>query len=223
MWVIDQEPRQQPMLKHVSTDELRLTVSNLGFDRGGQPVVRGLDFELTSGQALQVFGRNGAGKSSFLNVLAGLSRSAEGRVTWQIGSMEPSSKPSPGSLVFLGHQSPIKPQFSVVEAMAFWGRIYGASQEQCSEAIDRVGLVAQRHQEGYTLSAGQRKRLELARALVSKRRVWLFDEPTAALDNKGKDLVRELLIEHLSAGGCTVIATHERLEIPCYELWLEDS
>ncbi len=196
----------------------RLVVENLGCDRGGAAVVRGINLDLRAGEAAQIFGRNGAGKSSLLNVFAGLTKPVEGRMAWTSKDSESAPHPPVGSVLFLGHRIPVKPGLTVGENLAFWMRLYRADKTEAASALSRVGLKGMADVQAANLSAGQKKRLDFARALISRRTVWFLDEPTASIDDEGRTFVTETLCQHLSKGCMAIIATHERLQIPSNDL-----
>lgn len=183
--------------------------------RGGRSVFRNLNFRVKAGEALALQGANGAGKTSTLRMLAGLLPQAEGDI--RFGDVEDAEER--GHMVaWLGHQDGIKAQLSVAENAAFFARIFGASG--AADALGRVGLAAQADWPVNFLSAGQRRRLALARLLLSHRPLWLLDEPNAALDEQGRALMTSLIKEHLADAGIAIIATHEAPQIPCARLTL---
>jgi heme exporter protein A len=177
-----------------------LTVSGLCLNRGGRPLFEGLGFELGPSETLLVRGPNGAGKSSLLLTLAGILRPDMGAIHWLTD--EP-------VLHLLGHQSGIKPRLTLNENLRFWRTVNGPNGIAVEAALDRVGLAGLGPIEANHLSAGQTRRLALARLLVSHRDVWLLDEPTAALDKAGHALVGELVATHAAAGGAALVATHD--------------
>ncbi len=186
---------------------------NAGCDRAGAEIVRGVTFSLKPGDALQLFGPNGSGKSSLLSMFAGLIEPAEGTVSWRNGPAQ-SAAPFPGSLFFLGHEASVKPSLTAKENIAFWAKTYGAWRahgKRVAAALEFVGANGFSHLRAGRLSAGQRRRLDIARALLAERPVWLMDEPTAAVDRDGIDIVRKLTADHRARGGIAIIATHDDL------------
>jgi len=180
-----------------------LKVRNLGCDRGGVPVVRGVDLTLAGGDSALLFGRNGSGKSSILLALAGLVRAVEGTIEQAV------------PLVFAGHDGAFKPALTVFENLAFHARSYGVDRAAIAAVLTQVDLADKAEKRAGRLSAGQKRRLSLARCLLSRRRLWLLDEPTAALDREGQALVTDVLQAHLAGGGAAVIATHQDLDLSC--------
>jgi len=188
--------------------------------RGGRTVFSSLSFSVAAGGALLVTGRNGAGKSSLLRLLAGLLRPAEGRIVLDGGDPER----TPGEQAhYLGHQDALKPSLSVTENLDFWVRYLGETRADLSAALALVGLSGVADLPAAYLSAGQRRRLSLARLVAIKRPVWLLDEPSAALDSAGQDGLGRLMAAHLVSGGLIVAATHGPLPLPgAQELRLGD-
>lgn len=184
---------------------MRLSVDNLTCVRGSRTVFAGLGFALSGGEALVVTGRNGAGKSSLLRMLAGLVRVAEGRILLTGGQEE--TTPAEQAH-YLGHHDALKPSLSVDENLAFWTAFLGGASEAVQPALEAVGLAPLGGLPAGYLSAGQRRRLSIARLVAVKRPVWLLDEPTSALDAPSQARLAELMRRHLSGGGIIVAAAH---------------
>jgi heme exporter protein A len=186
-----------------------LKVQGLAVGRGETVLARELDFEVAGGTGLLLRGPNGAGKSTLLLTLAGLLAPMDGGV--EVTGHDEEDGPA---LHYCGHRNAVRARVSVLETLGFWAALNGRTGIELGAALERVGLAkAARLDAGY-LSAGQQRRLVLARLLVSRRPVWLLDEPTAALDAAGRELLATLLAEHLAAGGLAVIATHDDIEVP---------
>jgi heme exporter protein A len=183
---------------------LRLEGRALACVRGGRTVFSGLEFTIGSGQALLVIGRNGAGKSSLLRMVAGLVRIAGGQLVLA-GAAGDTTIPEQAH--YLGHQDALKPSLTVAENLGFWIRYLGGDQP-LQAALATVGLAALADLPAAYLSAGQRRRLSLARLLGVRRPVWLLDEPVSALDRDGQNVLAGLMRQHLSAGGIIMAATH---------------
>jgi len=187
---------------------MQLIASDLACVRGGRRVFTGLSFSLSAGDALVVTGRNGAGKSSLLRMLAGLVRVAAGHLHLEAGDPELSI---PEQAHYLGHQDALKPSLSVEENLTFWSRYLGGAAR--AEALAELGLETLADLPAGFLSAGQRRRLSLARLLAVPRPIWLLDEPTSALDAASQVRLADVMRRHLAGGGMIVAATHGPLGI----------
>jgi heme exporter protein A len=178
-------------------------------------VFAGLDFAAVSGEALAVVGRNGSGKTSLLRLIAGLLVPAGGEIALEGGDAELTL---PEQCHYLGHRDALKPALSVAENLSFWADFLGGERFAFAETLATVGLAHATDLPAGFLSAGQRRRLSLARLLTVRRPVWLLDEPTNALDVAGQDMFGGLMREHLARGGMIVAATHAPLGIEAREL-----
>jgi len=187
-----------------------LTAENLVCVRGEKRVFEGLSFRVTAGQALAVEGANGAGKTSLLRMIAGFLAPAAGRFVVKTAQGESDDAEERGkSIGWLGHQDGLKPQLTVIEQLQFYAHLYGKAADLT--LLEQVGLARQSDLPCRYLSAGQRRRLALARLLAGARPLWLLDEPFAALDTAGQALVGQLMARHCGAGGMIVAATHDPL------------
>jgi len=180
-----------------------LTVRDLAISRGGRALFDGLGFTVLPGGLLLLRGPNGAGKSSLLLALAGVLRPATGTLDWHAEE--------PPKLHFLGHQSGVKSRLSLLENLSFWRAVNGPSGITPPVALDQVGLGDLGGLDAGYLSAGQTRRLALARLLVTDRKLWLLDEPLAALDAAGDTVVARLIADRLASGGAVIAATHDDL------------
>jgi heme exporter protein A len=194
---------------------MRLSGRQIDCVRGGRTVFSGLDFEASSGQALAVLGHNGSGKTSLLRLIAGLLAPAGGSVELEGGEPELSL---PEQAHYLGHRDALKPALSVAENLTFWRDFLGGAVDDLNRCLGAVGLGHATDLPAAYLSAGQRRRLSIARLLVVRRPVWLLDEPTSALDTAGQDLFTGVMRDHLAGGGIIVAATHTPLGIEAREL-----
>jgi heme exporter protein A len=191
--------------------------------RGGREVFSGLDFEALAGRALAVTGRNGSGKTSLLRLIAGLLAPADGSIALEGGEAELTLGEQAH---YLGHRDALKPALSVEENLAFWRDFLGGETSDADASLETsletslaaVGLGHAAQLPAAYLSAGQRRRLSLARLIAVKRPVWLLDEPTAALDAAGQSLFAGLMGDHLARGGMIIAATHGPLGIEAEEL-----
>jgi len=199
---------------------MRLEASGLACVRGGREIFTGLGFSVGTGEALLVTGRNGSGKSSLLRMVAGLVRVAGGRLA--LVDADPDQN-IPEQAHYLGHQDALKPSLTVAENLTFWTRYLGGAAP-VTGALAAVGLAALANLPAAYLSAGQRRRLSIARLLAAKRPLWLLDEPTSALDREAQDTLTGLMRQHLSGGGIIVAAAHGSIGLDhAKELRLGDS
>lgn len=188
---------------------LALAVENLAIRRGGRAVLRDLSFEVGAGEALVVTGRNGAGKSTLIAAIAGRVRPERGSIRVSgIGDASPAEQ-----LHVVGHRDGLKPALTAAENLRFAASLLGQPRLAPGEALARVGLDRAAHLPVAFLSAGQRRRVALARLLVAHRPVWLLDEPLTALDRDGRALVVSLVVDHVAAGGLALASSHAPLAL----------
>ena len=172
-----------------------MQVSNLSVARGGVPVLSGLSFALAAGEALVLRGPNGAGKTTLLRCIAGL----QAPLTGQIEGAE-------DRVAYAAHADGLKSMLTVRENLSFWAQVFGNTD--ISAALDGYALRPLADRLAATLSAGQKRRLGLARLLVTGRPIWVLDEPTVSLDADAVALFGAVLREHLAAGGSALMAMH---------------
>ena len=189
-----------------------LTVDALALSRGGRLLFEGIGFTLAPGDLLALRGANGAGKSSLLLALAGILRPAAGRIDWH-------AEEAP-KLHLLGHLPGIKARLTLAENLDFWRAVNGPTGMATGAALATVGLGGLDDLDAGYLSAGQTRRLALARLLVTERRIWLLDEPHAALDAEGDGLVGRIVAAHRATGGAVIAATHDALADTTHTLTL---
>jgi heme exporter protein A len=183
--------------------------------RGGREVFSGLDFAVSGGELLAVTGRNGSGKTSLLRLIAGLLQPEGGSIVLEGGGAELTL---PEQAHYLGHRDAMKPALSVTENLVFWRDFLGGERFDAGDSLAAVGIEHAAHLPAAYLSAGQRRRLSLARLIAVRRPLWLVDEPTAALDAAGQALFASLMRDHLAAGGLIMAATHGPLGVDGREL-----
>lgn len=184
---------------------MRLIVSDLAAERGGEIIFSDLNFSLSGGQAMVVTGPNGSGKSTLLRIICGLLPAAHGEVQMEVGA----EMLKPSSLIhYLGHQNAMKPALSVRENLDFWQKFHGEKALEIEEALEEVGLPDIDHLPFGYLSTGQKRRVSIAKLLISGRSVWVVDEPTAGLDRASEKRFAELMSAKLNDGGIIIAATH---------------
>lgn len=184
---------------------------NLTCIRGERRVFAGLDFALSPGGALVLTGPNGSGKSSLLRLMAGLLRPARGEIAWDGREVRRDPEAHRARLHYLGHLDAVKPELTAAENLAFWA---DSGPATTAEALERLDLGWLAEVPGRRLSAGQKRRLALARLLVRPADLWLLDEPTVGLDADSLARFAGVLAEHRAAGGRLVVATHTPMEVP---------
>ena len=194
---------------------MRLSGRGLRCVRGGREVFAGLDFDAEGGEALAVVGPNGAGKSTLLRLIAGLLAMEGGSVELSGGDAELTL---PEQAHYLGHRDAMKPALTVTENLVFWAEFFGGTPGDPADAIEAVGLSHAAELPAGFLSAGQRRRLSIARLLAVHRPIWLLDEPTSALDLASQRVFAGLMTAHLARGGMIIAATHAPLGIEAREL-----
>ena len=181
-----------------------LRFHDVGFRRGERLLFSGMSFTLNSGTALWVQGSNGIGKTSVLKLAAGLTRPDNGSISWSVNHINTLPREV---VAFQGHIDSFDPSLTAYEELSFWAETYDYDDE-ISDLLTRVNLGAQSDVKSGQLSAGQKRRLAFARILMSQRPIWLLDEPKAAMDRPGQDLIDALMMEHIARGGIIIIATH---------------
>jgi len=180
--------------------------------RGGRDVFAGLAFALPSGGALLLTGPNGSGKSSLLRLMAGLLKPAGGELLWDGKSIAEAPEEHAARLHYLGHLDAVKPVLSVVENLRFWADLRGTAPA-LDDALERFALTDLAAVPGRLLSAGQRRRLALARLVAAPADLWLLDEPSVGLDHASVERLAKAIADHRAAGGRVVVATHTALHL----------
>lgn len=195
-----------------------LVAEDVACRRGGRVVFVGVSFALSPGEALVLTGVNGSGKSSLLRIAAGLLVPTAGRLAWGTASIQDDPAAHHARLHYVGHQDALKPAMSPREMLTFWAALHGAPRRRAAPAIDRaLGMFALDRVADWPcrwLSAGQRRRVALARLLAAPAPLWLLDEPTSALDTDGRARLEEAIAAHRAAGGMTMLATHDPVALP---------
>ena len=199
---------------------MRLLVENLQLIRNERRLFDGLNFALHDGDSLVLTGANGTGKSSLLRALAGLLALSGGEISFYLDAA--AANPGEASLAehchFLGMADGLKSALTAAENLMFWGKMLaaGGSAEATAPktALAQLNLEGLQHTPVAFLSAGQRRRVALARLLIIKRPIWLLDEPTNALDSASQTLFSQLCASHLATGGIVIAASHLDLALP---------
>lgn len=182
---------------------MELTAHNLACQRGGRTVFAGTGFTLASGGLLKIVGPNGSGKSSLLRLIAGLNEPAEGTLTLSGGDAELEIGQQ---CHLIAHQDALKPALTVSENLAFWANMLGGGDR--AAALAAFALERLHETPASLLSAGQRRRLSLARLALAARPIWLLDEPHSSLDADSQTRLNGLIADHLGKGGLAIVATH---------------
>jgi heme exporter protein A len=202
---------------------LHLSVRALRIERGGRAIVKDVSFELASGEALLVLGRNGAGKSTLLRALAGFLPLRGGEMVFTCGD----AAPLPERAHYIGHADGLKSALTALENLAFWASMLGGPETfsdgkfqngkfpngklSPQQALEKVGLARIGDFPVGYLSAGQKRRVALARLFVVARPVWILDEPATALDVGSQERFAQAMAEHRASGGMILAATHAPL------------
>ena len=187
---------------------MRLTGTDLAAVRGGRTVFAGLSFSLGAGEVLAVTGANGAGKSTLLRLVAGLLAPSAGNI-----AIDPAAEGSIGThLHYLGHLDGLKTALTTRQNLEFWRTLWrGGAVEP---ALERVGLASLADLHVGVLSAGQKRRVAIARLLLARRPLWLLDEPATGLDAAAEVTLGRIIGEHVAGGGMAIVATHRDLPLP---------
>jgi len=194
---------------------LSLQIEDLSLSRGGRRLFQGLSLDLGPGQACALTGANGSGKTSLLRAVAGLVAPDSGRIGF--GVADPAAARASG-LHLLGHLDGLKPSRTAGEELDFWAGWQGGAPIALGAAVDRLDLRRLLDLEVRRLSAGQRRRLALARLLAAPRPLWLLDEPLSPLDAHWRGEVLEIMAAHLSTGGLVLAAVHDPLPVAALSL-----
>ena len=184
---------------------MQLIVENLSIERGGRRLAEGLSFVLKPGDVLLLLGPNGSGKTTLLRTLVGFARPASGAITLEGAAPDHEIAEKAH---YIGHLNAVKPALTVAENLTFWAAYLGGSGASLGAALQRFELDGLADIPAGYLSAGQKRRLGLARLIVVARPLWLLDEPTVSLDTQGVEALAKLIGEHRAGGGMVVAATH---------------
>jgi heme exporter protein A len=172
-----------------------------------------LSFALNPGELLLLKGRNGSGKTSFLRAIAGLLELESGSVVWNEVAVTREPQVFKNSLVWMAHQVGFKGDLTLLENLHFEAALRPQSGQDIEDVLNRLGLNRLKRLPMRSLSAGQRRRVALARMLLSEAQLWIMDEPVTNLDSEGRALVMELVGEHLAADGMVIMAAHQDVDV----------
>ncbi len=190
-----------------------LSANNLTLIRGERCLFEGLDFAVKSGELLILEGRNGCGKTSLMRAIAGMLSLETGEIFWNDEPVRKQRQSFHGSLVWLAHRTGLKGDLNMLENLQFERSLRQQSNRDSESVYQRLGIERLRKLPLRSLSAGQQRRVSLARMLLADVPLWMLDEPFTNLDREGRKLVMELVEEHLTAGGLCVMAAHQDVEI----------
>lgn len=195
---------------------MTLSVEDLACQRDERWLFQNLSFNLVNGQAMLLEGSNGSGKTSLLRILCGLRQPDEGRLSWN-------GQPVPCSdyqcdMAYVGHADGIKKELTVLENLAVALALSMPGRYNIDQALAMVQLAGYDDNRVQTLSAGQKRRLSLARLLITDKRLWILDEPFTSLDKQGMALVETLMVQHVSQGGMLILTSHHDLILPGIDL-----
>jgi len=193
-----------------------LTATALSCVRGERCLFAGLDLAVGPGEWLHVQGENGAGKTSLLRILAGLSPAAEGEIFWQGESIKALAEDYRRHLLFLGHHGAVKEELTPLENLTLAAQLDGTAldEPEALKALARFGLRGREDLAVRFLSAGQKRRVLLARLAVRQATLWILDEPFTALDVKAVEMLSGLIVEHVTQGGIAILTSHQSIPLP---------
>ena len=201
---------------HLSLNPSSLRANALTCVRGERTLFTGLDLEVSAGQWLHVRGENGIGKTSLLRLLSGLTKPAAGEIFWneQLISADPSEYHR--NLLFLGHRDSLKEDLTALENLSIATALDGivVTEDEILLALHRFGLRGREDLPVNCLSAGQKRRVLLARLLLRQAKLWILDEPFNALDVRAVEMLSELILEHIASGGMAIMTSHQEIPMP---------
>lgn len=203
------------------SDQTLLELRDIAFERDDRVLFSGLNHSLAVGQILQVTGENGAGKTTLLRLLTTALQPAIGTIFWRGESIATQRYRYLQSLLYIGHQPAVKGPLSVRDNLKWLRALLPFKSDRTIEdALHAVGLFGYEDVPAYSLSAGQHRRVALARLLLADVKLWILDEPFTALDKTGVALIEQLFVEHCQGGGAVVVTSHQDMSIPVTTLAL---
>jgi len=207
-----------------------LEVNNLECIRGDRSLFSGLGFSLETGELLHLQGHNGSGKTTLLRTLCGLITPSEGAVNWNGKNIRRQREEFAAEMLFLGHLNGLKDDLTAVENLRILCQLDGldAGDEELWQVLEKMGLYGFEDLPVRVLSQGQKRRVSLARLLLSKSPLWLLDEPFTALDKAAVDFLQTVIADHIKQGGLVILTTHQEVALTTGEVkqlrlgWKED-
>lgn len=192
----------------------QLVVNNLACKRGQRLLFRDLTFTVQRGELLQIAGKNGVGKTTLLRALSGLLLPHEGTICWRDQCLADMGYEYGQQVAYVGHQLGLKADLTVAENLKWSVWQTGAVACTLQDVLQTVDMLDKRDVLLRTLSAGQKRRVALARLLLMSKPLWLLDEPFTALDESGVQVMQQALIQHVVGGGVVVLSSHQALNLP---------
>ncbi|ELJ8614388.1 cytochrome c biogenesis heme-transporting ATPase CcmA [Vibrio cholerae] len=188
-----------------------LEVKNLTAIRDERILFESLSFEIHAGELVQIEGRNGTGKTTLLRIIAGLGECECGEILWQRSKIQSDRESYHQDLLFLGHQTGIKRELTALENLRFYLAVHQQTVDEHAifQALAKVGLAGREDVPVAQLSAGQQRRVALARLWLSKKPLWILDEPLTAIDKQGVSVLEVLFLSHAQQGGIVILTTHQ--------------
>ncbi|RYU69550.1 cytochrome c biogenesis heme-transporting ATPase CcmA [Aliivibrio finisterrensis] len=196
-----------------------LEIRNVTCIRDERVLFEQLSFIISDGELIQIEGQNGAGKTTLLRIIAGLGYADEGEIYWKGESIKKSREEFHSDLLFLGHHTGVKRELTAFENLTFYQSMHNQYDENAIwDALARVGLAGREDVAAGQLSAGQQRRVALARLWLSKQKLWILDEPLTAIDKQGVKVLEQLFMDHAKQGGIVLLTTHQDLFTDSTEL-----
>jgi len=197
-----------------------LEVNNLECIRGDRSLFSELEFSLDAGELLHLQGHNGSGKTTLLRTLCGLIAPSEGVVSWNGKNIRRQREEFAAEMLFLGHLNGIKADLTAVENLRILCQLdgLGSSEEELWQVLEKMGLYGHEDLPVRVLSQGQKRRVSLARLLLSKSPLWLLDEPFTALDKAAVDFLQTVIADHIKQGGLVILTTHQEVALTTGEV-----
>ena len=185
-----------------------LTLREIGFERDDLPLFCAVSVALGSGEILQVLGENGSGKTTLLRIIATSLQASAGELLWRGKPVARNRLTYLSQMLFIGHHAGVKPALTPRENLQWWCSLQGVDAD--GSALQKIGLVGYDDTPCYQLSAGQLRRVALARLLVSPAKLWILDEPFTAVDTNGVQLLEQLMQAHSARGGAVILSSHQQ-------------